>query len=143
MYVRQHTLDKLSSIVHHFLKVDTKAHKLQPGGPGYELVYGTTGVVPYLESLTPEGTLKATFAAIAEHEQTLVEPLLKFLTAPTQVERGVRVVGREEGGLTRVPTISFVVVGQKPLKSKAVVEIFDKKGGVRTHSFYLSPDSSL
>lgn len=110
--------------------METKSWKLQPGGPGYELVYGTTGVVPYLLSLTEKNDLKASFKAIAEHEQTLVEPLLSFLTDPVQEARGVRVVGEEKAGLTRVPTISFLVVGEKAIKSRDVVKEFDKKGGV-------------
>ncbi len=93
-------------------------------------MYGTTGVIPYLLSLTPENDLKATFNAIAAHEQALVEPLLSFLTDPVQEARGVRVVGEEKSGLTRVPTISFLVVGERPIKSKEVVKVFDKKGGV-------------
>ncbi|KAK0465638.1 pyridoxal phosphate-dependent transferase [Armillaria novae-zelandiae] len=103
---------------------------LQIGGPGYELVYGTTGVIPYLLSLTAENSLKASFEAIAKHEQALVEPLLAYLTHADQQARGVRVVGEEYPGLMRVPTISFVVVGERPMKSKNVVKIFDQKGGV-------------
>ncbi|KAL0570855.1 hypothetical protein V5O48_011097 [Marasmius crinis-equi] len=131
LYVRHSTLkNTVSSIVHHFLDVHHTSYKLQPGGPGYELVYGTTGVLPYLLSLTPSNDLKASFEAIAEHEQKLIDPLLHYLTAPEQVERGVRVVGDEKGGMERVPTISFVVVGKKAMKSKDVVKVFDAKGGV-------------
>ena len=35
-------------------------------------------------------------------------------------------------GTSRVPTVSFVVQGEKPLKSKDVVKVFDQKGGVRS-----------
>lgn len=107
------------------------AYKLQPGGPGYEIVYGTTGVNKYLLSLTPKNDLKATFEAIAAHEQTILEPLMSFLTAPPQKARGVRIVGEETVNMERVPTVSFVVVGQHPLKSRDIVDVFDKKGGVR------------
>jgi len=110
--------------------VDNDPYKLQPGGPGYELAYATTGVVPYLKSLTPEDDLTASFDAIANHEQTLLEPLLLFLTDAKQFERGVRVVGTSEINLSRVPTVSFVVVGQNAIKSKDIVGAFDKKGGV-------------
>ena len=111
------------------------AYKLQPGGPGYEITYGTTGVLPYLLSLSTgpsgPGTLQDSFALIAAHEQTLVEPLLAFLTAPEQLDRGVRVVGNDKPGPDRVPTISFVVTGQRAMKSKDVVGFFDSRGGVR------------
>ncbi|KAK0245413.1 hypothetical protein EDD85DRAFT_943839 [Armillaria nabsnona] len=84
----------------------------------------------YSSVLTPENSLKASFATIAEHEQALVESLLAYLTHADQQARGVRVVGEEYPGLMRVPTISFVVVGERPMKSKDVVKIFDQKGGV-------------
>ncbi|KAH7922542.1 PLP-dependent transferase [Leucogyrophana mollusca] len=130
-YIRSSTLQSsLTSIAHHFLKVDSKPYKVQPGGPGYELVYGATGVLPYLQSLTPANDLEASFNAIALHEQTLVKSLLTFLTDAKQVERGVRVVGQSKVELSRVPTISFVVVGQNAIKSKDIVGIFDNKGGI-------------
>ncbi|KAF8635153.1 hypothetical protein AX15_000531 [Amanita polypyramis BW_CC] len=131
LYVRSEVLQtSVSSIVHHFLKVDAKAHKLQPGGPGYELVYGTTGVVPYLLALTPENTLKASFEAIALYEQELLKVLLGYLSHPDQKARGIHVVGDETVNMMRVPTVSFVVVGNRPIKSKDIVAAFDRKGGV-------------
>ncbi|KAI0318606.1 PLP-dependent transferase [Amylostereum chailletii] len=129
LYARGSSIQSsLGSLAHHFLPVDAVSYKLMPGGPGYEVVYGTTGVLPYLLSLTPEGTLQSSFDAVAKHEQTLVEPLLEFLRS--QEPRGVRIVGEEGAGLGRVPTISFVVTGDRPIKSKDVVQVFDKKGGV-------------
>jgi hypothetical protein len=131
LYVRASCLkSSVSSIVHHFIDAESTSYKLQPGGPGYELVYGSTGILDYLLSLTPHNDLKKTFEAIATHEQTLVSALLSYLTDPDQRARGVRVVGNEKGGLSRVPTISFVVVGQRALKSKDIVGAFDEKGGV-------------
>jgi selenocysteine lyase/cysteine desulfurase len=130
----------VTSIVHHFLKADY-AYKLQPGGPGYETVFGTTSALPYLLSLTPARTLDATFAAIAAHETKLVSTLLGWLTAPEQQARGVRVVGVEEASVDRLPTVSFVVVGERPVGSRAIVRVFDERGGVR--AFPLRPCSSF
>lgn len=131
LYVRANVLENsVTKIVHHFLAVDKVAYKLQPGGPGYEIVYGTTGVVPYLLSLTPDNSLKETFDAIAQHEQALLRPLVHFLTDTVQRERGVRIVGQETVDIERVPTVSFVVVGQRPLRSRDIVALFDKKGGI-------------
>ncbi|KIJ62257.1 hypothetical protein HYDPIDRAFT_94816 [Hydnomerulius pinastri MD-312] len=130
-YIRSSALESsITSIAHHFLQVDGKPYKIQVGGPGYELVHGASGVVPYLLSLTPENNLDASFAAIAEHEQSLLDPLLSFLKDEKQYDRGVRVVGTSEIDLSRVPTVSFTVIGQKPIKSKDVVAAFDKKGGI-------------
>lgn len=61
-----------------------------------------------------------------------MQPLLDYLKS--KEGRGVLIVGDERGGLGRVPTISFVVRGERPIRSKDVVEVFDKKGGVRSSS---------
>jgi len=140
LYVRSSVLERsVSSVVHHFLKVEKIAYKLQPGGPGYEIVYGSTGVMQYLLSLTPANNLQATFNAIATHEQALLVKLLGYLTDEKQKARGVKIVGEEEVSLNRLPTISFVVVGDRPLDSKAIVAHFDKHGGVSN----LNPIRSL
>lgn len=129
LYARSASLESsITALTHHFLTVSSTSYKLQPGGPGYELVYGTSGVLAYLLSLTPSRTLTDTFEAIVAHEQTIVEPLLAFLRS--QEERGVRIVGEENAGPTRVPTISFVVTGTRPIRSKDVVAAFDRKGGI-------------
>jgi len=131
LYVRASALQQsVTSLVHHFLPVEHTSYKLQPGGPGYELVYATTGVLAYLLSLTPANNLQATWDAIAQHEQTLVAPLINYLTETKQWARGVRLVGDASINLMRAPTISFVVVGDRAIKSKAMVKIFDEKGGV-------------
>ncbi|TFK65209.1 selenocysteine lyase [Pluteus cervinus] len=145
LYVRSTALQSsVGSLAHHFLDVPDEPYKLQPGGPGYELVYGSTGIVPYLLSLenpnsahenagkTEEDRIDAVFDAIADHEQELLKVLLGYLTADKQYARGVRIVGEEGVGTTkeRVPTVSFVVVGDKPLKSRTIVDVFDRAGGV-------------
>lgn len=114
--------------------------KLQPGGPGYELVYSTTAVLPYLLSLSPLSSLNVSFEAIAAYERKLLHVLLGFLTAPEQVKRGVRVLGDDKVGASRVSIVSFVVTGQRAIKSKEVVKVFDAKGEVSTisHTQYSS-----
>ena len=129
LYVRKSSLEtSLSSLAHHFLAVATKPYKLQPGGPGYELPYSCTAVPLYLRGLTPAGTLDAAWAAVAAHEQELLGPLLGYLRGKR--ERGVRIVGDETEGATRVPTVSFVVVGDRAMRSPDVVKAFDAKGDV-------------
>ncbi|KAF7288846.1 Aminotran-5 domain-containing protein [Mycena chlorophos] len=136
LYIRSSALtSSVSSIVHHFIQPGSvpfypPSYKLQPGGPGYEIVYSTTSVVPYLLSLTPANDLDASFAAIAAHETQLATKLLGFLTAPEQAARGVLVVGEEKPSVNRLPTVSFVVVGDRPMSSKAIVKVFDQRGGI-------------
>ncbi|KII83699.1 hypothetical protein PLICRDRAFT_58168 [Plicaturopsis crispa FD-325 SS-3] len=127
LYIRASALPSLSSIAHHFLPTSAVS-KLQLGGPGYELNWAATAIAPYLRSLTPAGTLEAAFDAVAAHEQTLVRPLLGYLRG--KAARGVRIVGEEREGLGRVPTVSFVVVGEHPVRSKDIVDVFDRKGGI-------------
>lgn len=130
LYARAPALThSLSSLAHHFLAVAAKPYKLQPGGPGYELVYGCTAVPPYLKALAPAGTLAAAFDAVAAHEQELLRLLLGYLRS--KEARGVRIVGDEFEGPSRVPTVSFVVVGERAMRSKDVVKAFDEKGNVR------------
>jgi hypothetical protein len=137
MYVRKKALEKsVHSVVHHFLSpsCDSIGYKLQPAGPGYEAVWGTTAVVPYLEGLTPAGTVEAGYDSISAHDCELARNLLGYLTAPKQRGRGIRVVGSEDAGPDRMPTVSFVVVestdGKAPMSSKAVVARFDEMGKV-------------
>jgi hypothetical protein len=131
MYVKDAALESsVTSIVHHFLDVDKVAYKLQPGGPGYELVYATTGVLQYLQSLAPDHSLASAYDAMAVHEQTLLQPLLSFLTDPAQWDRGVRIVGDDTVHLGRAPTVSFVVVGPRAMRSKDIVREFDRRGKV-------------
>ncbi|KAI0760934.1 PLP-dependent transferase [Trametes elegans] len=137
LYARAAALEhSLSSLAHHFLAVADKPYKLQPGGPGYELVWGSAAVPPYLRALSPAGTLERAWAAVAQHEQALLQPLLVYLRA--KAARGVRVVGEESAGLGRVPTVSFIVVGERAIRSSDIVKVFDTKGdvGIRYGHFY-------
>ncbi|KIP05140.1 hypothetical protein PHLGIDRAFT_108629 [Phlebiopsis gigantea 11061_1 CR5-6] len=137
LYTRLASLQSsLQPLTHHFLPVKDKSYKLQPGGPGYELVYGVTAVPDYLRSLSTSSSLEDAWAKIAAHEQTLVAPLLAYLKS--KESRGVRIVGEETGGPSRAPTISFIVGGERPIRSKDVVRAFDQKGniGIRYGHFY-------
>ncbi|KZT04816.1 PLP-dependent transferase [Laetiporus sulphureus 93-53] len=139
LYTRTTSLrQSLSSLAHHFLapQVVLKPYKLQPGGPGYEVVYGCTAVPVYLRSLTPSSSLEDAFDAIAKHEQTLIAPLLAYLRS--KESRGVRIVGDEGESLNRVPTISFVVIGKRAMRSSDVVRGFDEREeiGIRYGHFY-------
>lgn len=132
LYARAASLqDSVSSLSHHFLDVKTKSYKLQPGGPGYELVYACTGVTAYLKSLSVTHTIEATFELIKEHEQGLIARLLMFLRSDWCTRRGVRIVGDHSIGPARVPTISFVVIGDRAIRSQDIVKAFDQQGDVR------------
>ena len=112
MYVRRAALTgSVRSVVHHFLSpdVDATGYQAQPAGPGYESVWGTTAVAPYVRSLAERGTLDAGFEATKAHDAGLAGELLAFLGGKACFDRGVRVVGSARAGGDRMPTISFVV----------------------------------
>jgi selenocysteine lyase/cysteine desulfurase len=103
---------------------------LVPGGPNFELSYGSTAVLPYLLGLSGKNesgdfvTLKKLAnARIAKHEERLMGPLLEFLRS--KKDKGVKILGLQEGdSAKRAPTISFVIEGKS---SKQVVESFDEQ----------------
>ncbi|KZS91988.1 PLP-dependent transferase [Sistotremastrum niveocremeum HHB9708] len=155
-FVRESALrTSLTSLVHHFLKVEGTSGMLLPGGHGAETVYGSSAVLPYLLSLSswkptmvlqlksdPEASqrqrydvanfaelraaLGETFESIAEYEQkTHVEPVIQFLRS--KWDRGVRVVGDDSLPVRadRTPTISFVVLGLGSGGSRRIVQHLD------------------
>jgi hypothetical protein len=135
MYVRKTALEtSVQSIIHHFLSpaVDSIGYKLQPAGPGYELTWVSTAVLPYLKSLTTAGTLQSTYEAMSAHDSELATMILGYLTSEKVFSRGVRIVGSGESSPERMPTISFLVTagssGEPGMKSKEVVGKFDKRG---------------
>ncbi|GJJ14096.1 hypothetical protein Clacol_008353 [Clathrus columnatus] len=162
LYTRRSELAKIASVAHHFHSPNYDSHpfKLQPGGPGYELTYGSSAVLPYLYRLSQvEGdlinskellqtksknelreALERTSDLFRDHERRLMERLLGFLTSSTLYNRGVRVVGPES--LTwRAPTIGFIVIKSEQgeaLSSRDIVEQVDKKGtiGIRWGHMY-------
>jgi len=138
LYTRSASREPLSSLAHYFLT--SPSYKLAIGGPGYEWVYSTTAVLKYLESLDPsgDGELADAFSAIGRHEQTLMRPLLEFLLSDAAKSRGVRIVGPETLE-SRVPTVSFVVVGDRPFKSADIVGEVDKSEKARV-SPQVTPD---
>jgi selenocysteine lyase/cysteine desulfurase len=137
MYVRKSVLEtSVRSVVHHFLSpyTDSIGYKLQPAGPGYETVWGTTAVAPYVKSLTASGTLEAGFEAMRAHDSETADQILKYLTQPKLRKRGVRVIGSEQSGPNRMPTISILVregaAGEPAMKSKDLIAAVDKFGTV-------------
>ncbi|EJU03943.1 PLP-dependent transferase [Dacryopinax primogenitus] len=145
LYARLSSLATLSSLAHFFFTpAPAKAMKLQPGGAGYELTYGTSMVLPYIRSLGgPNGDLDVAFKRMAGQEGLLVTKLIGYLTSDASYKKGVRIVGYEGiDSLKRAPTISFIVVGDdgltKKVQSKDIVATFDKKGnmGIRWGHFY-------
>ncbi|KAH7322062.1 pyridoxal phosphate-dependent transferase [Rhizoctonia solani] len=109
LYTRADSHKQLHSLAHYFLP---------------------SAVLEYFQSLSSSGNdLSAAFDLIAQHEADVMRPLMECLLSPEMYNRGVRIVGPESADAqVRAPTISFVVVGDKPVRSQDVVKKFDELG---------------
>jgi cysteine desulfurase family protein (TIGR01976 family) len=115
LYGRYENLLELDGLYHYFYGKDKVPMKLEPGNTNYELAWGCTGIVDYLDQLGGgSGDRKAieqAFDAIAIHEEVIGERLLAYL----RNRNDVRIIGsRSANRATRVPTISFRVEGKSP-----------------------------
>lgn len=129
----------LPSLNHHFIGPEVLPYKLQPGNVNYELSYGCIGIRDYLCDVggwlgatgTPRQRMQAAFDAFERHEDLLAERLLGWLRG----RPGVTVIGPPTvQPHARVPTISFVVEGKRPVD---IVTRVDAHGiGIRHGDFY-------
>lgn len=110
MYGKYEKLLELDGLYHYFYGKDKVPAKLEPGNLNYELAWGATGIVDYLDALggsTCDRTaITSAFSDIAAHEAALGERLLSYLRS----RNDVRIVGkRGSDKAERVPTIAFKV----------------------------------
>lgn len=67
------------------------------------------------------------YEKISNHEEILSKLLVEYLVS--KYERGVRIIGNKSWKKEdRAPTVSFVVQGERALRSRKVVEEIDKTG---------------
>jgi cysteine desulfurase family protein (TIGR01976 family) len=135
LYGKHDQLLELDGLYHYFYGRDRVPHKLEPGNANYELAWGCTGLVDYLDELGggtgDRAAIERAFEDVAAHEEALSERLLAYLTA----RNDVRVIGRREPDrASRVPTISFKAEGRD---STEVVAAVDPDGiGIRHGDFH-------
>jgi cysteine desulfurase family protein (TIGR01976 family) len=134
LYGKFDQLLELDGLYHYFYGKDKLPAKLEPGNTNYELAWGCTAIVDYLDKLGGGGgdraAIERAFAAIADHEAALSARLLDFLTS----RNDVRIIGsRSADQAVRVPTISFKIEGQD---SAAIVRAADAAAiGIRHGDF--------
>lgn len=137
LWGRRDLLLEFPSLNHFFIGQDVVPYKLQPGNVNYELSFGCIGISDYLldigDRLGVQGSererMQAAFDAFEIQEDALAERLLGFLRQRPRV----RVIGKT-GVQARVPTISFVVEGER---SEAVVlKVDEQRIGIRFGDFY-------
>ena len=110
LYGRHAQFVELDGLYHYFYARDQVPAKLEAGNANYELAWGCTGIVDYIDALGggtgDRAAIACAFDAIAAHEETIGERLLAFLRARNDVQ----IIGRRGSArATRVPTISFKV----------------------------------
>jgi cysteine desulfurase family protein (TIGR01976 family) len=126
---------ELDGLYHYFYGRDEVPAKLEPGNANYELAWGCTGIVDYLDELGggsgDRAAILRAFDDIAAHEEMIGERLLAYLCS----RNDVRIIGRRTGERkARVPTISFKVDGQD--SGEIVRKIDTDSIGIRHGDFH-------
>jgi cysteine desulfurase family protein (TIGR01976 family) len=135
LYGKYEKLLELDSLYHYFYGKDRLPMKLEPGNANYELIWGTAGVVDYLQHLgggaKGRPALVQAFGDIAAHEETLAARLLDYLGS----RNDVRIVGRRSSrAADRVPTIAFKVHNKD--SQKIVTDVDNSEIGIRYGDFH-------
>jgi cysteine desulfurase family protein (TIGR01976 family) len=113
---------------------------LNPGGPPHELAAALAGITDYLEALdrnlgggpddAPRTRVERLFGLFEAHQEALTVRLLAGLRAIP----GIRVIGAQEAGPHRSPTVAFV---HERLSSREVAAtLHARKVAVRHGNFY-------
>lgn len=134
-YGRYDDLLELDGLYHYFYGRDKVPMKLEPGNTNYELAWGCTGIVDYLDALGggagDRAAIERAFEAIGAHEETVGERLLAYL----RERNDVRIVGsRSADRAVRVPTISFKVEGRD--SGEIVKAVDEAEVGIRYGDFH-------
>lgn len=135
MYGKYDNLLELDGLYHYFYGKDKVPAKLEPGNTNYELAWGSTGIVDYLDELGggsgDPAAIARTFEDIAVHEEALAERLLAYLRG----RNDLRVIGpREADRAIRVPTIAFKVEGKD--SAEIVRAVDEDRIGIRFGDFH-------
>jgi selenocysteine lyase/cysteine desulfurase len=109
--------------------------KLEPGNINYELAWGCTGLVDYLDHLGggtgDRAAIERAFADIADHEESIGERLLAYLRA----RNDIRIIGSASAHRSqRVPTISFKADGRD--SAEVVRGVDQDRIGIRHGDFH-------
>jgi cysteine desulfurase family protein (TIGR01976 family) len=116
MYVRR---DLHSELPHqgHFFNAGRAAYRLTPAGPDHAQIASVNGVVDYMETVADRhgfggepvpARVKAVRTLFRNHETTLLQPLLDFLSKHPRI----RMIGKDRAH-ERAPTVAFTVDGHR------------------------------
>lgn len=135
LYGKYANLLELDGLYHYFYGKDKVPWKLEPGNINYELAWGCTGIVDYVDRLGggtgDRAAIIRAFDDIAAHEDMIGERLLAMLRSRNDVTIiGQRAANRK----TRVPTISFKV--DRGNAGDIVRKIDEDRIGIRHGDFH-------
>ena len=141
LYGKREHLVAARSQNHFFIAEDDVPYKLQPGKVPHELAASLPAILDYLleldarlfgsDAASESQRIDRVFAAIADYEASLAEPLFAFLRS----RPNVRVLGRSDAGPAgRVPTIAFTVDDRDAGSIPAQLDV--ERIGIRYGHFY-------
>lgn len=111
LWGRRELLLQAGSLGHFFIGEDEVPYKMEPGGACHELAASLPAIPEYFQRLAVhQGVSEAdVYELVAEHEEELVAPLLRYLNDHPRV----RIIGPAEADRRlRVPTVAFAVEGR-------------------------------
>jgi cysteine desulfurase family protein (TIGR01976 family) len=129
LWGRRDAVAELTGPNHFFIPDDDVPHKFELGGVSHEGCAGILGLAEYLEFLAGAGdgepltrqTVERAFARIVELELPLQTRLIDYLRSRSDI----RIIGPEDAGASRVPTISFVHANRS---SREITEAVHRSG---------------
>jgi cysteine desulfurase family protein (TIGR01976 family) len=133
MYVRR---DLHSELPHqgHFFNAGRAAYRLTPAGPDHAQIASANGVIDYMEAVADRhgfgdepvpARAKAVRTLFRNHETTLLQPLLDFLSKHPRI----RMIGKDRAP-ERAPTVAFTVDGHRSTELASRLSEFNLGVGV-------------
>jgi len=122
----------------HFFKAGEPAYRFTPAGPDHAQIASVNGVIDYLEAVARHhgyddepmsARAKAVGKLFREHETALLQPLLDFLAANSNI----RVFGRHHAA-ERAPTVAFLIEGRR--SGDVAQQLADADIGLGAGNFY-------
>ena len=137
MYGKKKHLLELPGNNHYFIGQEETAYKFQPGNVNYELTWGATGIVEYLDLLENHHNDQSSnrhdlaFDLISSHEEKLATEFLDFLNT----KKTVKMIGPNTADkLVRVPTMAFTI--ENTDSQSLCLEADKHQIGIRFGDFY-------
>ena len=137
MYLRRDLNERLPN-QGHFFNADHAAKRFTPAGPDHAQIAAVNGVMDYMQAVADrhgvgdqpvQAQSEAVRNLFRQHEMTLLQPLLDFLSHHPKL----RLIGRDRA-VGRAPTVSFVARGRS--SAELASRLAEARLGVGVGNFY-------